>query len=400
MPIVKNKTKLSISFILPVAEFGGVEKVIFNIAKFFKKMGWETCLVIIQSNDILCSEETLKIFDKFIFVSHAKKAKLRRSVNCYYEGSYLGNWEDIGNKFLDFYSLIHFTDVAVLTHQALATALAAGLKKNNIITINSLHLHDFTALGRAEGNPELALAYEHAFDYICPCSYELANWLKGSGVPNDKVIPIQNAAGFELDSTKNEKLFAGRLEKKRDQNLNILYIGRLDKQKGIHRLSKLYQETSHLDKFNWRVIGKNVVHDQVNLNARSSSELSSFNSILEPPIHTSEELQEAYDWADVFILLSDYEGLPLSIIEAMRQGVIVLATDVGANSEIITHEVNGFLFQKETCIQESLETLYQLCSDRDLVNTISQNAYKTCSLKTWDESILPLYNKVIKHLKA
>ena len=84
----------------------------------------------------------------------------------------------------------------------------------------------------------------------------------------------------------------------------------------------------------------------------------------------------------------------------MRQGVIVLATDVGANSEIITHAVNGFLFQKETCIQESLDTLYQLSSDRDLVNKISHNAYKTCSLKTWDQSILPLYEKIIKQLKA
>ena len=397
MPIVKNRTKLSISFILPVAEFGGVEKVIFNIAKYFKKMGWETCLVVIQSNDILCTEETLKIFDKFIFVSHAEIAKIGFSESKYYEdyeGSHLGNKADINDKFLDFYSLIHFTDVAVLAHQGYATALASGLKKNKIITINSLHLHDFTDLGREVGNTQFGLAYEHAFDYLCPCSYELGNWLKGSGVPDDKVIPIQNAAGFELDSTKNQKLFERRLEKERDRNLNILYIGKLDKQKGIHRLSKLYQETCHLDKFNWRVIGKSVMNDQ------SSSESSSFISIIEPPIQTSEELQEAYDWADIFILLSEYEGLPLSIIEAMRQGVIVLATDVGANSEIVTHSVNGFLFQKETCIQESLDTLYQLCSDRDLVNKISHNAYKTCSLKTWDQSILPLYEKLIKHLEA
>ena len=75
MPIVKNKTKFSISFILPIAELGGVEKAIFNIAKYFKKMGWETCLVIIQSNVILCTEETLKIFDKFIFVFMLKLQK-------------------------------------------------------------------------------------------------------------------------------------------------------------------------------------------------------------------------------------------------------------------------------------------------------------------------------------
>ena len=161
-----------------------------------------------------------------------------------------------------------------MAHQGFATALAAGLKKHKIITINSLHLHDFTDLGRQFGNTQLGLAYEHAFDYLCPCSYELGNWLKGFGVPYDKVIPIQNAAGFELDSTKNEKLFAGRLEKERDQNLNILYIGRLDKQKGLHRLSKLYQETCHLDKFNWRVIGKSVIMINLLLNQAVLIQLS------------------------------------------------------------------------------------------------------------------------------
>ena len=40
--------------------------------------------------------------------------------------------------------------------------------------------------------------------------------------------------------------------------------------------------------------------------------------------HSLEEELEPY-WADIFILLSDWEGLPLSILEAMRQGVIVIA---------------------------------------------------------------------------
>ena len=75
--------------------------------------------------------------------------------------------------------------MAVLAHQGFATALAAALKKNKIITINSLHLHDFTDLGRQVWNTSFALAYEHAFDYLCPCSYELGNWLKGFGVPYD-----------------------------------------------------------------------------------------------------------------------------------------------------------------------------------------------------------------------
>lgn len=44
---------------------------------------------------------------------------------------------------------------------------------------------------------------------------------------------------------------------------------------------------------------------------------------------------------DVFVLSSDYEGLPLSILEAMAAGLPILATDVGGVRDIVTD--NGFL---------------------------------------------------------
>src|SRR5699024_2552699 len=50
--------------------------------------------------------------------------------------------------------------------------------------------------------------------------------------------------------------------------------------------------------------------------------------------------------ADIFVLLSKSEGLPLSIIEAMREGIPVIASDVGGVSEILQHGRQGFLVKK------------------------------------------------------
>ena len=47
--------------------------------------------------------------------------------------------------------------------------------------------------------------------------------------------------------------------------------------------------------------------------------------------------------ADLFVLATRWEGLPLSILEAMRAGLPVVATDVGGVAEAVTEGVTGYL---------------------------------------------------------
>ena len=44
-----------------------------------------------------------------------------------------------------------------------------------------------------------------------------------------------------------------------------------------------------------------------------------------------------------YLSVSLYEGLPLSIIEAMSLGKAVIASDVVGNRDCVCHNVNGFL---------------------------------------------------------
>ena len=46
---------------------------------------------------------------------------------------------------------------------------------------------------------------------------------------------------------------------------------------------------------------------------------------------------------DVYILPSLWEGLPLALIESLAVGIPAIATDVGGNSEIIEHGINGLI---------------------------------------------------------
>ncbi len=66
-------------------------------------------------------------------------------------------------------------------------------------------------------------------------------------------------------------------------------------------------------------------------------------------VHLSGERQDVAERlarAHIFALVSNYEGLPLSILEAMRAGLPVVASNVGGVHEAVLHEKTGLLFPR------------------------------------------------------
>lgn len=68
--------------------------------------------------------------------------------------------------------------------------------------------------------------------------------------------------------------------------------------------------------------------------------------------------------SDVFILSSDWEGLPLSVIEAMSTGLPIISTDVGGISDLVYNDVNGYLVRKGN-IEDLSNAIVSLCKDKD-----------------------------------
>ena len=64
--------------------------------------------------------------------------------------------------------------------------------------------------------------------------------------------------------------------------------------------------------------------------------------------------------ADLFILSSDKEGLPLSLGEAMAYGIPCIATDVGGNKEIVSHGQTGLLVKSGSPEQLAIAIEYLL----------------------------------------
>ena len=52
-------------------------------------------------------------------------------------------------------------------------------------------------------------------------------------------------------------------------------------------------------------------------------------------------------------MISNYEALPISIIEAMSSGLPILATDVGDCRKLVVDSVNGYLTSRKDTLQLS-----------------------------------------------
>ena len=62
------------------------------------------------------------------------------------------------------------------------------------------------------------------------------------------------------------------------------------------------------------------------------------------------------NYVDLFINFSEFEGVPVSIMEAQSAGIPVLATKVGGTTEIVSSE-NGFLVEKYFDLSESVKQI-------------------------------------------
>ena len=91
--------------------------------------------------------------------------------------------------------------------------------------------------------------------------------------------------------------------------------------------------------------------------------------------------------SDIFVLSSLWEGMPVTIIEAMAMRTPVVSTNVGGVSDAITHNVNGFLASSES-VESLYENILNLLNNYNLRVKIRDEGYRTYKEKFSSDKIL------------
>ena len=84
------------------------------------------------------------------------------------------------------------------------------------------------------------------------------------------------------------------------------------------------------------------------------------------------KVKEFLNQADVFVLISNYEGFPLTILEAMSTSLPIIASDVGGINESVT-SINGYLIPKGN-LEILTHSIIELIINRDLRQQMGENS--------------------------
>jgi glycosyltransferase involved in cell wall biosynthesis len=91
------------------------------------------------------------------------------------------------------------------------------------------------------------------------------------------------------------------------------------------------------------------------------------------------ELSGYYRYADLFVLTSRSEGLPVVLMEAMAHGRLVVAPAITGIPELVKHERNGFLYQAGS-LPDFVRTVKVISEHPDSMEAVCRAALETVAV--------------------
>ena len=199
---------------------------------------------------------------------------------------------------------------------------------------------------------------------------------------------------YRLKSSRVPMIFNGRdltdyLAKSSytvENDIKILHIGRFSKQKNHEMLIDAFNDFLHECKGNLFLAGEGELQPEIQ---QKVQKLGLAERVIFLGLQS--DVHKLMYSMDVFVLPSLYEGMPITLIEAMAVGMPIVATNVGGVQDMISDGKSGLLTNVDK--NEIADALIRVACNRALRESIGRVAYLE-SKKYNMETMVNEYDKI------
>ncbi len=180
-----------------------------------------------------------------------------------------------------------------------------------------------------------------------------------------------------------------------DAPLRIIYLGRIiEEQKRVSRLvelAKLLQARRVPVEFS--IVGEGPQREELR------AALKGFPFVRFVDAVPYEQVPRLLEDFDVFVLLSDFEGLPLSLLEAMGAGVVPVVSDLPSGLAEVVDETRGVRVPVGD-VERAAEAILELHRDRTRLHECATNAARFARAHYSADAMAEKYLRVIEERAA
>lgn len=272
---------------------------------------------------------------------------------------------------------LHFAADGSFWRKEKLAKLSKIFQKKLILHCHASRFKDFYSESSTEKKRWIVKTLQMA-DILIVLSNSWKSWFISIGIPENKIKILHNITSPPILLPKN---------KMNDGKIHFLFMGEIGKRKGVFDILRgLSKRKDELEgRLELRIGGNS--NEKLLIDTIHNNQLE--NMVKFEGWVSGEKKIELFNWADVFILPSFNEGLPISILEAMSYSLPIISTPVGGIPEVVS-EKNGKLVTPGNDI-EIINAMKSFIEKPEMIKTCGDNSRNI--VKTY----LPDY--VLKHLK-
>ncbi len=174
-----------------------------------------------------------------------------------------------------------------------------------------------------------------------------------------------------------------------DHSMKLLYVGRLSKEKNLHRLIKIYEKAKqNHPNIKLIVVGDGPYKRELKNQAANLKDLI-FTGVLK-----GEQLAKAYASCDLFIFPAKYETFGNVVLEAQASGLPAVVSNSGGPQEIIIPDETGYICDPDNIVQFT-HAITRLHDDHALLEKMRKAARKNAETRFNPQTIIDNFYKSI-----